>query len=51
MNKDLSGPTFCTTPIPNRRTAEAVRPGTPYRRVSASVLAATIIVSRLRQRW
>ena len=48
----LSGPILpVDRPMPKRRTAEGILPGTPYMRVRPSVAIATISVSRLRQRW
>jgi len=49
ISRSLSGPSRSTAPIPKRRTAAAVRPGTPYSRVRMSVAAATMRVSSPRQ--
>ena len=51
MKRFFSGPIFCTAARPQRRTADAARPGTSNSRTSPSIATVTLIVSRLRHLW
>jgi hypothetical protein len=49
MKKVLSAGMRCTAPIPSRRTALAVRPGTPNRRTMPSITPIVVRLSSARQ--